>query len=408
MKITRLIIFLLAFSTTLLGQSVDDMNKKELKENLVECYSKNDSLLNVSRNLSKANTDLQDLNISLQSDLTTTKNILIDSEKSISSLRRDLVFKSDSIQFLSLRINDQDRKILKLTDSLGFVWKRVLESEEQIEVKQPVEEVEEVSDSAPAYKNPGANSNDFLNRYFATMEPIGNRMFVFSLEKIIVGEISYGSNNYYDSYSNRYEFAIPEIIDAKEFTYHKVNMGITLKSVTKIKDALIKMNLSEISKLMPRIELLKNKLLTLNYEDGTQEDFLFNAIDGTKNNQRKSIQINLASEEVRSDNTKNNERDIIWKIMAIGNECYLALGARQLERIKVAFSKIEDGIKFSGSGYGEIYIGENRHSYTSDKYKNYIPSRSGFYIFRNKDAFMDNSYGMDPNQMILLFKLIPM
>jgi hypothetical protein len=384
------------------------MNKKELKENLVECYSKNDSLLNVSRNLSKANTDLQDLNISLQSDLTTTKNILIDSEKSISSLRRDLVFKSDSIQFLSLRINDQDRKILKLTDSLGFVWKKVLESEEQIEVKQPVEEVEEVSDSAPAYKNPGANSNDFLNRYFATMDPIGNRMFVLSLEKIIVGGISYAGNNSYDYYNNRYEFALPEIIDANKFTYYKVNLGITLKSVTKSNDALIKMNLSEISKLMPRIELLKNKLLTLNYADGTQEDFLFNAVDGTKNNQRKSIQINLASEEVRSDNSKNNEKDIIWKIMAIGDECYLALGARQLERIKVAFSKIEDGIKFSGSVYGEINIGENRHSYTSDQYKNYIPSRSGFYIFRNKDAFMDNSYGMDPKQMILLFKLIPM
>ena len=93
------------------------------------------------------------------------------------------------------------------------------------------------------------------------------------------------------------------------------------------------------------------------YNDDTEESFLFNVKESNPNNQRKTLQIDLANEGVEN----NTSNDIVWRIFAIENECYLALTYHQLNRLKL---DLYPGIQYVGLGeeYNKIRTPRNKRN----------------------------------------------
>ena len=145
------------------------------------------------------------------------------------------------------------------------------------------------------------------------------------------------------------------------------------------------------------------KLLTIKYNDGSEESFLFNLkqIESKdNNNQRKILQIELANEEVKEDGYNNTAKDIVWRFFAIENECYLALTLDQLNRLKLKLISVNEGLEAFGHNNNEIRFINN-----FDSYYKYTTTGKGIYLSRNKDMFMDVSNYINPDEIIYLFKL---
>jgi hypothetical protein len=162
----------------------------------------------------------------------------------------------------------------------------------------------------------------------------------------------------------------------------------------------------------PKIEVLKNKLFTLKYPNGTEESFLFNVKDYNSdgsNNQRKVLQIELANEEVKDDGSNNTARDIVWRIFAIGNECYIALSASQTNRLGVQILDATKGVEFFDSRdnrNNRVFsnnFGSSNNYYRRDE--SIVSTGNGIYVGRNKDSFMEKGLYINPENLIFLFKL---
>ena len=147
---------------------------------------------------------------------------------------------------------------------------------------------------------------------------------------------------------------------------------------------------------LPQIEILKNKLFTIIYHDDTAESFLFNVKESNPNNQRNTLQIDLANEGVEN----NTANDIVWRIFAIENECYLALTYRQLNRLKLYWGiQAQSYNKYNN----DMYFTEGTESYYYNR--EYETTGNGILISRNKDSYMNTSKYINPENLIFLLKL---
>jgi hypothetical protein len=172
---------------------------------------------------------------------------------------------------------------------------------------------------------------------------------------------------------------------------------------TNFNNYVISKNSDYFNSKLPKIEVLKNKLFTIKYNDGSEESFLFNVkqIESEdNNNQRKILQIELANEEVKADGSNNTAKDIVWRFFAIENECYLALTLGQLNRLNLKLISVDKGLE----AYSET---RQTIDFTSDyrSYYKYTTTGEGLYLSRNKDLFMDSSKYINPEKIIYLFKL---
>jgi hypothetical protein len=221
------------------------------------------------------------------------------------------------------------------------------------------------------------------------------------LSKLVYGNVS--SSSSYDYNSNVGVRSLPEILDANAFTYWGVVPNVTMTNGTNFNNYVVPKKSDYFNSKLPKIEILKNKLFTIKYNDGSEESFLFNVkqIESTdNNNQRKILQIELANEDVKSDGYNNTAKDIVWRFFAIENECYLALSLGQLNRLKLKLFSVNDGLEVYSSYNQGIQFVTN-----FSNYYRYTTTGQGMYISRNKDLFMDNSKYLDPSQIIYLFKL---
>ena len=153
---------------------------------------------------------------------------------------------------------------------------------------------------------------------------------------------------------------------------------------------------------LPKIQIYKNKLLTVVNQDSSEESFLFtvNGLDSeNRNNQRGIIQFNLVSEESSTDEEYDRPKNMTWRFFAIENEVYLALNYAQLSRIN---SELQEVGKIEA--YSEYY---ERVVMASDYDSDYRQTTTGkgVYLSRKHDNFMQESLYIDPSDLIFLFKL---
>lgn len=383
------------FNSGLSAQNIDKMNKSELRDYNNSLTTKIDSLINE--------------NFTLQNSLSTLskKSSLLEQENNSNQIEisrlNELILKNENER---KRINSENEstiaklneKILVLRDSMSIVH----------------------STSNDVSTITTFNNNDFLNKYYFEQVPLPNNSFSLVLTKLIYGDIlirenrntypsriekviiiseSYSSN--YDEESYNYSKGgvnrVPEILDSNNFTFWGVQPNVDTKGKS-IHDLVFANTSSFLDSKLPEIEILKNKLFTLKYVNGTEESFLFNSKKNgldDENNQRGILQIELANENVREDGGNNTAKDMVWRFFIIGNECYLALNNDQLIRI---------GLMIQSTNNLEYF--RNGHLYNhSDWSRGGVTSGNGIYLSRNKDSFMESSEYINPENLIYLFKL---
>jgi hypothetical protein len=182
--------------------------------------------------------------------------------------------------------------------------------------------------------------NDFLNSYFFKPFPLENNSFSLVLSKVIFGTSN--SNNDYNSYENEIR-SLPEIIPAEAMTYWGVKPKVKIMDGTKFNDFVMAQSEAYFNARLPKIQIYKNKLLTVVNKDGEEESFLFTAntlSEEETNNQRSAFQFNLVSEEANSDEDYDKPKNLTWRFFAIQNEVYLALNYAQLSRINSELKEV--------------------------------------------------------------------
>lgn len=249
----------------------------------------------------------------------------------------------------------------------------------------------------------GQNSSDFLNNYFFNTTPLDNNQLRFQLSQILVGNLVH--NN--DRYNNNYNQTIytPEFLTPDKFEIFKGKKNKYTKEVSSFKNAIELLNIDAFDALMPKVEILKNKLVTLTYKDGIEENFLYTLQpNDADNNFRKTYQLQLANEAVLSNDNYDKKNDIMWTMLCHDNDCYLALNYKQLQRLKFTFLQ-EDYVqaKTENSKRSSVFktnsFGENVYN------DNTITTGEGIYFKRIKDAYMDADYFFNYEDLIFLFKL---
>lgn len=347
-------------------QNLDDLNKKELRNLIIIKSNKFDSLTRISEEINK------DKEI-LEGRLKITQNKLVD----ITLIKDD-------------QIKKKEEQLIQALDSLAILKKNVKEINNKLSENSNNEETKNVNGVSNS-------SEDFLNEYFFSNYPINNNTFEFSLSKIIIGNVKKTEErSYYDRERQENPIYIPEILNINQIDFFKLNLFKQESQDFNL--SLERINVMKFNFNMPKIEILKNKLFTLKYNDSQEENFLFTLKELSKNNYRRTFQIQLASEEVKSDGTKNNEKDIIWTFLTLDNECYLALDSNQLKRINAPVYT---------AGIVEFYNNEGGKETGEYRYYRNRANGNGIYLVRKQDSFMDNDYYINPEEVIFLFKINP-
>lgn len=334
-------------------------------------------------NLNETILEYQASYINSQDSIVQLQKALLDCQVSFINSQDSVVNNQDTIVQLQNAILDCQNSIVQLQES-------VLNSEDLIV---------QLQDSLSNSQTTTTPSDDFLNNYFFDQIPLPNNSFQLVLSKIVFGDRQINNrDDYYDEDKNKGSvLQLPEILDGNAFAYWSAKPNVKVTPSSTFSDLLDLENKDYFDSKLPQIEILKNKLFTIIYNDDTEESFLFNVKESNPNNQRNTLKIDLANEEVEN----NTANDIVWRIFALENECYLALTYGQLNRLKLdVFSKIP-----------YVKVGDDYKRYfPSDEYYKYDYSFettgcNGIYISRNKDAYMDESQHINPKNLIFLLKL---
>ncbi len=371
-KIIILLTIYLLFNSALSAQNIENMNKSELREHIVILTNKIESLKNENINLQESISKL-----STNSSLLEQKNKTNEVEIS-------------RINELILKNENENKRII---------------SENEIEISKLNEIIKTLKDSISSGQSTSYvfststtfNSNDFLNKYFFDQIPLPNNSFSLVLSKLVYGNKRSDNDYRYDdeNYKGAVE-RLPEILEANAFTYWGVKPNVMITDGANFNDYVISKNSDYFNSKLPRIEILKNKLFTIKYNDGSEESFLFNVkqIESEdNNNQRKILQIELANEEVKADGSNNTAKDIVWRFFAIENECYLALTLGQLNRLNLKLISVDRGLEAYSQTYKRTEFVTQFNSYQKSTTTGEV-----IYLSRNKDLF--NRYGLDRSKMI--------
>ena len=402
MKHTIMLVMMHFFIHLISAQDINEMNKKELRELLIKMQLKNDSILKIASEFSNSNDFLQSKVVMLENEKYIQEKKLIELNNQIVAIsdknneselkNKELISESDNIKNEIINLKN---RINILNDSLFQLSYRHLNLSNN---KNKID-----------FENT-KNENDFLNNYFNDTKQLNNNNFIFFLDKIMIGN---NESKNYGRFENEINFLlygrsdnaktmqyIPEIVNYNEFNMYGAK-SMLLRDAFTAKDVLSLLDIQKIHEYLPKIEILRNKLLTLTFADGSQESFLFNLNLGENNSYRKTLQMELATEDVESDNSKNNDKDIIWKLFMMGDECYLAMNYFQLNRIKFPIYDIKKGVELTD---GELFFHFKEDGFGGAY--NEKSSGKGFYFERKKDVFMNSNEFIDPSCMVFLFKLV--
>lgn len=242
--------------------------------------------------------------------------------------------------------------------------------------------------------------NDFLNSYYKRPFPLDNNSFSMVLSKVIFGTSNSSNSDYYNQ-ENEIQ-SLPEILSAEAFTYWGVKPKVKIMDGTEFNDFMVAQPLAYYNARLPKIQIYKNKLLTVVNPGGKEESFLFtaNVVDSESfNNQRSVIQFNLVSEEANTNEDYEKSKNLTWRFFAVENEVYLALNFAQLSRINSELQEVG-----SIEAFSEYYERVVMATEFDSDYRQ-TTTGNGVYLSRKKDAFMKESLYVDPDDLIFLFKL---
>lgn len=245
-----------------------------------------------------------------------------------------------------------------------------------------------------------SDPNDFLNAYFRQPFPLENNSFSLVLSKVIFGASNTNSSDYYEAEEE--VMSLPEILPAEAFTYWGIKPKVKIMDGTKFNDFVLVQTLAYYNARLPKIQIYKNKLLTIVNKEGNEESFLItiNPLDGDNaNNQRNAFQFNLVSEESNANQDYERSKNLTWRFFAMDNEVYLALSYDQLKRINTELKDVDEGIEAFSEYYDRLVMAT---SFDSD-YRQ-TTTGNGVYLSRKKDPFMKEALYVEPDQLIYLFK----
>ena len=389
--------------------SANDMNEIEIARlnNLVVINNQEIERLQSECDIEMAN--LNETILGYQSSFVNSQDSIVNFQDSIVQLQAALLGYQDSIlQLESALLGSQDSSvnnqdtIVQLQNAILDCQNSIVQLQESVLNSEDL--IVQLQDSLSNSQTTTTPSNDFLNKYYFDQIPLPNNSFQLVLSKIVFGDrhISKDNDDYYNDDPKNSVQSLPETLDGNTFAYWSAKPNVKITSSTEIRDLLILENKDYFDSKLPQIEILKNKLFTIIYHDDTEESFLFNVKESNSNNQRNRLQIDLANEGVEN----NTANDIVWRIFAIENECYLALTYGQLNRLKLdVFNKIPYGIDRNDSEYYFPGSSGDSYYYESGSYNSETNECNGIFISRHKDAYMNTSKYINPENLIFLLKL---
>ena len=357
------------------AQDLEKMNKNELRDFSLLLQGKIDSLntqinslQETGKLLSASLASSEEKNASNISEIQKLNNLIVKTQKELERVQTE---KEAAITTLN-------KDVLLLKDSISTLQQAFLSA---------------------ASGTPN-DPSDFLNSYFKKPFPLENNSFSLVLSKVVFGTSNSSDSDYYNQ-ENQVK-SLPEILPAEAFTYWGVKPKVKIINGTEFNDFVVAQPLAYYNARLPKIQIYKNKLLTVVNQDSSEESFLFtvNGLDSeNRNNQRGIIQFNLVSEESSTDEEYDRPKNLTWRFFAIENEVYLALNYTQLSRIN---SELQEVGKIEA--YSEYY---NRVLMASDYDSDYRQTTTGkgVYLSRKQDNFMQESLYIDPSDLIFLFKL---
>ena len=357
------------------AQDLEKMNKNELRDFSLLLQGKIDSLntqinslQETGKLLSASLASSEEKNASNISEIQKLNNLIVKTQKELERVQTE----KEAV------ITTLNKDVLLLKDSISTLQQAFLSA---------------------ASGTPN-DPSDFLNSYFKKPFPLENNSFSLVLSKVVFGTSNSSNNDYYNE-ENQVQ-TLPEILPAEAFTYWGVKPKVKIINGTEFNDFVVAQPLAYYNSRLPKIQIYKNKLLTVVNQDSSEESFLFtvNGLDSeNRNNQRGIIQFNLVSEESSTDEEYDRPKNMTWRFFAIENEVYLALNYTQLSRIN---SELQEVGKIEA--YSEYY---ERVVMASDYDSDYRQTTTGkgVYLSRKQDNFMQESLYIDPSDLIFLFKL---
>ena len=265
-------------------------------------------------------------------------------------------------------------------------------------IKQLILELNSITSGNPASEidkpKSKLNSADFLNNYVLNRQPLNNNTFSFQLAKIITYRGSEYSNEWY----------APSIVDTDNFYLRYIPKGKNIQKVSE-QTLVSQKPLSFLSRSMPQIEVLKNKLVTIKYQDGSEESLLYNLKSET-NTLNEEIRITLASEKVGdSYGNSNSEYDLNWEICQINGESYITLSYDDLGRLSVPLGDNGD--------YNEVEYTDTEYAKTirscylrSLPLNGYGLTKEKMWLTQKKNSFNEKEIRVHPSMCNYLFKLV--
>ena len=357
------------------AQDLEKMNKNELRDFSLLLQGKIDSLntqinslQETGKLLSASLASSEEKNASNISEIQKLNNLIVKTQKELERVQTE----KEAV------ITTLNKDVLLLKDSISTLQQAFLSA---------------------ASGTPN-DPSDFLNSYFKKPFPLENNSFSLVLSKVVFGTSNSSDSDYYNQ-ENQVK-SLPEILPAEAFTYWGVKPKVKIINGTEFNDFVVAQPLAYYNARLPKIQIYKNKLLTVVNQDSSEESFLFtvNGLDSeNQNNQRGIIQFNLVSEESSTDEEYDRPKNMTWRFFAIENEVYLALNYTQLSRIN---SELQEVGKIEA--YSEYY---DRVLMASEFDSNYRQTTTGkgVYLSRKQDNFMQESLYIDPSDLIFLFKL---
>lgn len=405
------VLFLAAFGRQGTAQllNYDKMNRSELREQVAIQLGKVDSLY---REVVKANIEIKKsreenarliraLNAAeedmdgLMRDIKMMRSQVTGLEATVREKESVLTGVRTTADSLASAMNEQDRSHRKQVDLLQAGHRATLDS---------LSVLLEAIKAAGSRKSSMVPGEDFLTGYLRSPFPLTNNLFSFSLQKVILGDKQFQGTDYYNDGNNRSPLTgLPEIIDLADLTAERPT-AIALTREMEPHEFMKEAKLPQVMTEFPAMEITRNKLVTLRYPDGHEESLMFNFVRETENNGRIAGHLTMVAE--RKDlSEEENELDIKWPLYALGNQVFLALTRKQIERIGVNIREFDE--RFIIVDKEQRDVGVRRLSELSLEYykSRYFLTGKDIYIVRKQDAFMNNAVYLNPDACIFLFKL---
>lgn len=340
-------VFLIFNCTFVFGQS----KKKqiiELKSKLNKCYIDKSYIQDELSSVKGKNVKLTNNKLTLENDKTALKT-------TISILRSEKVSLGYEVNSLKLRLSTLEQEIEVKQDSIARL-------------------LGQIDSLAMGERDSIKINNDFLNNYFVNRQNLENHRFSFKLDKVLLSDKNYYSNN---------------------FTILDVNQFYIAQKVARNSKRLKIKPISFLNTLMPDFQILNNKFLTLKKKNGEVENLLFDLTNFDFS--RDFFNIQLTPEESKNTKVMN------WNLVRIDNEIYITFNTDIFHRM----------LGDSEFNFGSGYTITSEYNYKSRSYLKIIKEETSYYgnakssqmfLVRKKNRNLNNDIAI--KNPIFLFKLI--